>query len=69
VIVSAIGGTVFMISTWSEIPMALQLIQFRLQRPSGGAARRAARDQPAVYGAAQRIAASGSTWWRCCQQP
>jgi len=27
VIVSAIGGTLFMISTWSEIPMALQLIQ------------------------------------------
>jgi uncharacterized membrane protein YraQ (UPF0718 family) len=27
VAVAAIGGTLFMISTWSEIPMALQLIQ------------------------------------------
>jgi uncharacterized membrane protein YraQ (UPF0718 family) len=26
VVVAAIGGTLFMISTWSEIPMALQLI-------------------------------------------
>jgi uncharacterized protein len=27
VVLAAIGGTLFMISTWSEIPMALQLIQ------------------------------------------
>jgi len=34
VIVSAIGGTLFMISTWSEIPMALQLIQSGYSGPA-----------------------------------
>jgi len=34
VVVSAIGGTLFMISTWSEIPMALQLIQSGFSGPA-----------------------------------
>ena len=34
VVVSAIGGTLFMISTWSEIPMALQLIQSGFTGPA-----------------------------------
>jgi len=34
VIASAIGGTLFMISTWSEIPMALQLIQSGFSGPA-----------------------------------
>jgi uncharacterized membrane protein YraQ (UPF0718 family) len=34
VVVSAIGGTLFMISTWSEIPMALQLIQLGFSGPA-----------------------------------
>jgi uncharacterized protein len=34
VVVAAIGGTLFMISTWSEIPMALQLIQSGFTGPA-----------------------------------
>jgi uncharacterized membrane protein YraQ (UPF0718 family) len=34
VVVSAVGGTLFMISTWSEIPMALQLIQSGFSGPA-----------------------------------
>jgi uncharacterized membrane protein YraQ (UPF0718 family) len=34
VVASAIAGTFFMISTWSEIPMALQLIQSGLSGPA-----------------------------------
>lgn len=34
VVLSAIGGTFFMISTWSEIPMALQLIQAGFSGPA-----------------------------------
>jgi uncharacterized membrane protein YraQ (UPF0718 family) len=34
VVLSAIGGTLFMISTWSEIPMALQLIQAGFSGPA-----------------------------------
>jgi uncharacterized membrane protein YraQ (UPF0718 family) len=34
VVVSAIAGTLFMISTWSEIPMALQLIQSGFSGPA-----------------------------------
>jgi len=34
VVLSAMGGTLFMISTWSEIPMALQLIQSGYSGPA-----------------------------------
>ena len=34
VLLSAIGGTLFMISTWSEIPMALQLIEASINGPA-----------------------------------
>jgi uncharacterized membrane protein YraQ (UPF0718 family) len=34
VVVASIGGTFFMISTWSEIPMALQLIQSGMTGPA-----------------------------------
>ncbi len=34
VLVSAIAGTLFMISTWSEIPMALELIQAGINGPA-----------------------------------
>jgi len=34
VVLAAIGGTFFMISTWSEIPMALQLIQSGFSGPA-----------------------------------
>lgn len=34
VLLSAVAGTLFMISTWSEIPMALQLIQAGINGPA-----------------------------------
>jgi hypothetical protein len=34
VVLAAIGGTLFMISTWSEIPMALPLIQAGFSGPA-----------------------------------
>jgi uncharacterized protein len=34
VVLSALGGTLFMISTWSEIPMALQFIQAGFSGPA-----------------------------------
>jgi uncharacterized protein len=34
VVLASIGGTFFMISTWSEIPMALQLIQSGFSGPA-----------------------------------
>jgi uncharacterized protein len=34
VVLAAVGGTFFMISTWSEIPMALQLIQGGFSGPA-----------------------------------
>ena len=34
VVLSAVAGTFFMISTWSEIPMALQLIQSGFSGPA-----------------------------------
>ena len=34
VVLAAIGGTLFMISTWSEIPMALQFIQAGFSGPA-----------------------------------
>jgi uncharacterized membrane protein YraQ (UPF0718 family) len=34
VVLAAVGGTFFMISTWSEIPMALQLIQSGINGPA-----------------------------------
>mgnify|MGYP003694573929 CR=1 FL=1 len=50
--------TLFMISTWSEIPMALQLIQSGFSGPAAALLVVLLGDQPAVHDAARRIAAA-----------
>ena len=58
VVLASIGGTLFMISTWSEIGIALQLIQSGLDGPAADASGGPTCDESAEHDAARRVVAT-----------